>query len=190
MDATARISKTDAQKRRVLQYLQANYPRATLAELARAAGPVGPYLSKWIRDHFQRTFQSLLLETRLERARELLEGNACPRRHHPPGGLCENGSYFTAVLGEIRRHAPSIPQRVCLPKSGPPLWAALSFGFSSADQPLVELGAFADLLPRAMRSVVGVDGGAVPLAHLKGREAQHVVADGAKRRESLQASMT
>lgn len=94
VDATARVSKTDAQKRRVLQYLQANYPRATLAELAERLGLSAPYLSKWIRDHFQRTFQSLLLETRLERARELLEGTSLPVTDIIRRVGYENGSYF------------------------------------------------------------------------------------------------
>lgn len=93
-DATARVSKTDAQKRRVLQYIQANYPRATLAELAEQMNLSAPYLSKWIRDHFQQTFQGLLLDWRLEKARELLEGTGLPVTDIIRRVGYENGSYF------------------------------------------------------------------------------------------------
>lgn len=65
----------DRESRRVAQiasYIRGNYRTATLTELSRRLYLSPPYLSKLIKDYFGMTFKELVVQERINRAKELI----------------------------------------------------------------------------------------------------------------------
>lgn len=92
--ATETITTADAQRRKIMQYIKANYQTASLTELADKLHLSAPYLSKLTRELFGSSFQELLLEYRLTIAMQMLKTSTLSVAEiiHKVG--YENGSFF------------------------------------------------------------------------------------------------
>ena len=89
------VASPDAKlKRAVLEYIQQRYPTATLGELADRLGYTQAYLSRRIRELFDKTFQTLLQTRRLAAAEEMLRTTALSVEDIIRAVGYENQSYF------------------------------------------------------------------------------------------------
>lgn len=94
LDATKRLTREDAQKREIMQYLKAHYQTASLTELASRMHLSIPYTSSLIQARFGCSFQKLLIDYRLETARQLLDTTSMPIAGITEKVGYENSSFF------------------------------------------------------------------------------------------------
>lgn len=94
LDATEQITREDAQKREIMQYLKANYQTAALSDLASRMHLSVPYTSALVRARFGYSFQELLIDYRLETARQLLDTTNMPVAEITGKVGYENSSFF------------------------------------------------------------------------------------------------
>ena len=93
-DGSITQSKENQRRVQILAYVNDNYRTARLTELAEKLDISVPYLSKIIRTGFKRSFKELLVERRMEKARELLTETAVPIGQMIRSLGYENESYF------------------------------------------------------------------------------------------------
>ena len=93
-DASLIVNRESQRKLEILSYINNNYRTARLSELAEKLRISAPYLSKSIRDYFGKSFKELLVERRIERAKELLCETDMPIGQIIRSMGYENESYF------------------------------------------------------------------------------------------------
>ena len=89
-----RLDKIETRKLEILSYIKGNYRSANLAQLSARLFISPPYLSKTIKAYFGKSFKELLVEERMERARELLTETSIPIGDIIRSLGYENESYF------------------------------------------------------------------------------------------------
>ncbi len=94
LDGTAPRDKTTDRALAITRYIKDNYRTATLSELCERLYLTPPYLSKLINEYFGKSFKELLLEERLERAKELFVGTDMAVGQVVRAVGYENESYF------------------------------------------------------------------------------------------------
>lgn len=65
-------SYEEKNKKKILNYIRTSYSTATLTEAAQMLGLSAPYLSRWIKRHFEKNFKELLMEQRFNAAEKML----------------------------------------------------------------------------------------------------------------------
>lgn len=111
-----RISSPDTKLRRAIQnYLESNYPNATLQELAQTLGYAPAYLSRRIRTLFCTTFRSLLQECRMQKAALLLTTTSLTVEEIALSVGYENASHFYTLFC---RQFSTTPHRYRKQRSG------------------------------------------------------------------------
>lgn len=90
------LPKTPEARRvlKILSYVKNNYRTASLAELGSQLYLSVPYLSKFIKEHLGKSFKELVVEARMERARELVTDTDMPVGDIVRAVGYENESYF------------------------------------------------------------------------------------------------
>ena len=94
----------------ITRYVKDNYRTATLSELCERLYLSMPYLSKLINEYFSKSFKELLLEERLDRAKELFLGTDMPVGEVIRSVGYENESYFHRRFKE-RFHTSPLAMR-------------------------------------------------------------------------------
>ena len=90
------LPRTPEQKRilEINSYIKNNFRTASLSELGRRLYLSVPYLSKFIKTHIGRSFKELVVEARMDRARELIFDTDMPIGEIIRAVGYENESYF------------------------------------------------------------------------------------------------
>lgn len=102
-----RVRSAEAKfKRSVLDYLDRCYPNATLAEFAETIGYSPAYLSRRIRSVFGKTFQTLLQDTRLAAAENLLRATTLSIETIIRMVGYENQAYFYRIFFKTYKTTP------------------------------------------------------------------------------------
>lgn len=76
MQKTHRAASADSyeekNKKKISNYIRTSYSTATLTEAAQMLGLSAPYLSRWIKRHFGKSFKELMMEQRFNAAEKML----------------------------------------------------------------------------------------------------------------------
>lgn len=86
--------KDSARRLEIISYVKSNYRTASLEELGKRLYLTPPYLSKIIKESFNKSFKELVVDERMLRARELLLGTSIPVSDIIRSVGYENESYF------------------------------------------------------------------------------------------------
>ena len=87
-------SYEEKNKKKILNYIRTSYSTATLTEAAQMLGLSSPYLSRWIKRHFDKSFKELLMEQRFSAAEKMLVTTDIPIGDIINNVGYENSSYF------------------------------------------------------------------------------------------------
>ena len=88
------VSYTEKTKKKIIKYIRTSYSTATLTECAQMLGLSPTYLSRWICQHFGKSFKELLMNERFSVARDLLQTTDTPIGEIIVHIGYENSSYF------------------------------------------------------------------------------------------------
>ncbi len=87
-------SYEEKNKKKILNYIRTSYSTATLTEAAQMLGLSAPYLSRWIKRHFEKSFKELLMNQRFNAAEKMLMTTDIPIGDIINTVGYENSSYF------------------------------------------------------------------------------------------------
>ena len=98
MEKTQESISTDSyeekNKKKILNYIRTSYSTATLTEAAQMLGLSAPYLSRWIKRQFKKSFKELLMAQRFNAAEKMLMTTDIPIGDIINNVGYENSSYF------------------------------------------------------------------------------------------------
>ena len=92
--ASNRGDKITKRKMKIISYVKGNYRQASLPELAKQMFLTPQYLSQFTKKHLGKTFKELVVEERIERAKELLVSTDLAINEIIRSLGYENSSYF------------------------------------------------------------------------------------------------